>query len=122
MWRARWIKVAEDIYRRVCDAMVTEGIAVKNDFSRDLVLELVRTAVRENINAAPSRAVATGIVFREVLARIDFNTHVVKTTEYDVGPIGPGVINVAALALEFGHFLASQGFDAAESYVLPEDQ
>jgi len=99
------------------DTETKEGL-----FAANVVLELFRTAVRDNIAAAPSRIEAEGSVFRETLGRIDFENRTVDVSEYDAGEIGQGVISLASLAIKFGIFLASQGVELThEGYFVRSD-
>lgn len=96
--------------------------AGEETFAQDVVLELFRIAVRDNIAAAPSRVEAEGIVFRETLARINFEDRTVDVTGFDAGPISEGCISLASLAIKFGIFLRSQGIDLThEGYFVRSD-
>jgi hypothetical protein len=92
------------------EKLTTEKIP-EGDFAGDVVMELLKTAVKDNIGAAPSRIEAEGAVFQEVLSRIDFENRKVRVSDFDVGEVGEGCLSLASLAIKFGIFLAWKGVE-----------
>ena len=92
-------------------ARITDKIESADTFARDIIMELLRTGVRNNLAEDPQRVEAEGVCFREVLARMNFETRTVNVTDFDVGAINEGCLNLAILALKFGIFLAWSGIE-----------
>lgn len=92
-------------------------------FEREIVLELFRIGVRDQIGNAPDRAAALGAVFREAFSRINWQTKTVTSCGHDVGELGIGVTRIGVLCIKFGWFLAHCGFKLAEpeKYFQPSD-
>ncbi len=90
-------------------------------FTRNVVMNLLKIACRDNIAAAPDRAAAEAAVFREVIARIDFEKTATEPVDVPfVGEVGWGVISLAVLAMRFAIYCDREGISFWDEVKLVE--